>query len=173
MADRVIQVGDDAYGSGVFHPIPIGARLRVSVFDIEETVTGPNSKKPGSPQFVFTAKVVEDYEFSGVDPDTGVSYTENAKGREIRYNYISLDPAAAGAWALVAFAEAVGWKTAKGEGVTVPENLKTVLGTEFIAKIGQSNGQDGNVYNRVTGYQKAKVGGGGVPETKPKGWGDL
>jgi len=169
---RVIAVGDDAYGTGKFYPIPVGAKVRVSVFDIEEGVTGPNSAKPGSPQFVFTAKVVEDYEFSGVDEDTYEEFTANAKGREIRYNYISLDPDAKGAWALAAFAEAVGWPSEKGKGVEVPDNVKEVLGTEFIAKIGQNKGQDGNIYNRVTGYAKAKLGGGQPPAEK-KGWGDL
>lgn len=155
---RVITVGDDAVGSGSFEPIPVGTKLKVALFDIKEGVTGPNSKKPGSPQFEFTVKVTEDGQF---------------KGREIRYNYITLDPAAAGAWALAAFSEAVGWKVTKaeeGEGwnVELPDNLTDALGTEFIAKIGQTsnpakvNPETGKPYvnNRVTGYAKLKAGAG-------------
>lgn len=166
MTDRIIQVGDDAYGNGTFGPIPVGTKLRVSVFDIEETVTGPNAKNPGSPQFVFTAKVLDDFPFTYVDPDSGEESEQNAKGREIRYNYITLDPKAAGAWALVAFAEAVGWKTEKGKGVSVPVNLKEVQGTEFLAKIGQNKGQDGKMYNRVTGYAKVNPGTPVTPVTQ-------
>lgn len=169
---RVIAVNADAYGNGKFYPIPVGSKVRVAVFEIEETVTGPNSKVPGTPQFVFTAKVVEDFEFTAFDEDTGAEVTQNAKGREIKYNYISLDPNAAGAWALVAFADAVGWPTDKEKGVSLPDNLKEVLGTEFTAKIGQNKGQDGNVYNRVTGYSKIRAGQG-EPEPTKKGWGDL
>lgn len=157
---RVIKVGEDAFGSD-FTPIPVGSKLKVSVFDIKEGVTGPNSQNPGSPQFVFTAKVTEEGEFAG---------------REIRYNYISLDPKAKGAWALVAFAESVGWPTSKENGVELPDDLTEVLGTEFIAKIGQTTGQDGNTYNRVTGY--APLRKGGVPATPPaekaaKSWTEL
>lgn len=157
---RVIKVGESAFSSD-FTPIPVGTKLKVSVFDITEGVTGPNSQNPGSPQFVFTAKVTEEGEFAG---------------REIRYNYISLDPNAKGAWALVAFAEAVGWPTEKGQGVSVPDDLTEVLGTEFIAKIGQTTGQDGNIYNRVTGYAPLRKGGGGTPppaEKAAKSWTEL
>lgn len=178
MADRVITVGDEALGnSGSFAPIPTGTKLRVAVYDIEESVSGPNSKKPGSAQFVFNAKVTEDYTW--VDPEKG---PQNAKGRELRYNYIPLDPGAGNAWALVAFAEAVGWKvdpTAKS--VSVPGNLREVLGTEFIAKIGQTQSQKTDpatgepyVNNRVTGYAKVKSGGGGgITEPATKNWSDL
>jgi len=160
---RVIQVNPDAFGDGEFEPIPTGTKIKVAVFDIEEGVTGPNSQKPGTPQFVFTAKVTEDGPY---------------KGREIRYNYITLDPNAKGAWALVAFAEAVGWRTSKDKGVELPDDLRDVLGTEFVARIGQVNSQKVNpttgqpyVNNRVTGYQKLKAS-----DSKPKeqvGWDEL
>jgi hypothetical protein len=152
----VIQVNEKAFeGQGEYEPIPVGTKLRVSVFDIDKTVTGPNSTNPGKDQFVFTAKVTEEGAYNG---------------REIRYNYIPLYPEAGNAWSLVAFAEAVGWKTEKGKGVDVPENLKSVLGTEFLAKIGQTNSQKINpatdkpyVNNRVTGYAKLS----GKPTPKP------
>jgi hypothetical protein len=171
---RVIKVGEDAYGNGEFAPIPVGTKLKVAVYDIEESVTGPNSQKPGTPQFMFTAKVTDDFQW--VDPEKG---PQNAKGREIRYNYITLDPDAKGAWALVAFANAVGWPTK--DGVELPDNLKDVLGTEFVAKIGQTQSQKtdpntGKPYmnNRVTGYAKIKSGGGGgVTETTTPSWSEL
>jgi hypothetical protein len=141
----IIKVNEDAFG-GDFEPIPVGTKLQVSIFDIEDTVTGPNSKNPGQRQAVFTAKVTEDGQY---------------KGREIRYNYIPLYADAGNAWALVAFAEAVGWKTEKGKGVDVPDRLNGLLGVEFIAKIGQSASQKINentglpyMNNRVTGYAK-------------------
>lgn len=152
---RVIRVGDDAVSSGDFEPIPVGTKLKVALFDIEET-TVKSGENAGKPQFVFTAKVTEDGQY---------------KGREIRYNYITLDPSAKGAWALAAFAEAVGWKVTKNDGgegwnVELPDNLSDALGTEFTAKIGQTNSQKVNpntgkpyVNNRVTGYAKLKAGG--------------
>lgn len=177
MAGRVITVGEESFGNnGSFAPIPNNTKLKVSVYDIEEGVSGPNSKKPGAPQFVFNAKVTEDY--SWVDPEKG---PQNAKGRELRYNYIPLDAGAGNAWALVAFAEAVGWPVdASNKSVTVPENLREVLGTEFVAKIGQTQSQKidpetGQPYvnNRVTGYAKVKAGGGGITEPAVKSWSDL
>lgn len=162
---RSIRVGGDAVGNSDFTPIPVGTKLKVAVFDIEETVTGPNSAKPGSPQFVFTAKVTEDGEY---------------KGREIRYNYITLDPSANGAWALAAFSDAVGWPVVKDGDewdIQIPDNLSDVLGTEFIAKIGQTNSQkvDPNtgkpyVNNRVTGYAKIKAGGAPSKPTAEQTW---
>lgn len=161
----IIPVGDDAFGNGSYEPIPVGTKLRVSVFEIEKT-TVQNGDNAGQPQFVFTAKVTEDGAF---------------KGREIKYNYVPLYAAAKNAWSLVAFAEAVGWKTEKGAGVDVPDNLAEVLGTEFIAKIGQTNSQKTNpetgqpyVNNRVTGYQKVKGDGApSTPSTEPPSWGSL
>lgn len=162
---RVIKVGTEAFGNGSFEPIPVGTKLRVAVFDIKEGETGPNSKKPGSPQFEYTAKVVEDGPY---------------KGRELRYNYVPLDPEASNAWVLVAFAEAVGWKTSKEEGVEVPDDLSDVLGTEFLARIGQRTSQKidpetGKPYinNTIQGTQKIKEGGGGKPETPEDLWGTV
>jgi len=175
-ATRTIAVNKEAFGNGTFLPIPVGSKVKVSVFEIKEGVTGPNSKKPGTPQFEFTAKVTDDFEFTGVDPDTGAVLTQNARGREIRYNYIPLDENAGNAWALVAFAEAVGWEVSKETGVAVPVDLTEVLGTEFIAKIGQNKGQDGKTYNRVTGYQhlsKAPKGGSTPATPAAKSWDEL
>lgn len=169
---RIIGVGDEAFSGGEFAPIPAGTKLRVSVFDVKETVTGENSKTPGQPQFVFTAKVQDEFEW--VDPERG---PQRAKGREIRYNYIPLFKGAGNAWALVSFAEAVGWKTdSKTGNVEVPDNLSDVLGVEFIAKIGAQAGQDGKVYNRVTGYAKlgGKTSGSATAEAPAKkSWGDV
>jgi len=168
MADRVIAVGDDSFGNGEFAPIPAGTKLRVSVFDIEEGVTGPNSKNPGSPQFVYTAKVTQD--FSWVDPEKG---KQNAKGREIRYNNVPLASGVGNEWVLTSFAQAVGWKAEKGKGISVPENLKEVLGTEFTATIGHSTGNDGKVYNRITRTAPASKDGGGTETPTVKSWDQL
>lgn len=168
---RIIPVGDDAF-SGDFSPIVAGTKLKVAVFDITEGVSGPNSKTPGSPQFVYTAKVTDDTEVQFQDGKVG-----SAKGREIRYNYVTLNPNSAAAWQLTAFASAVGWEAEKGKGVSVPDNLSDVLGTEFVAKIGVQTGQDGNVYNRISGY--AKLGSStskaapAAAEQAPKSWGDV
>lgn len=155
---RVISVGNEAFQGGNFTPIPTGTKLRMSVFDIQETV----GKSSGKPQFVFTAKVTEDGEY---------------KGREIRYNYITLDGAAKNAWALVAFAEAVGWPTDKNKGVEVPDNLNDVLGTEFVGKVGISTDQNDpeKKYNRVTGYSKIGKGGATPPQPKQEAvnWGEV
>lgn len=147
---RVIKVNEEAFGND-FEPIPVGAKLKVAVFDIKEGVTGPNSKNPGSPQFEYTAKVVEDGPY---------------KGRELRYNYVPLDPNSGNAWVLVAFAEAVGWPTSKEDGVSVPDDLSDVLGTEFVARIGQSASQKTNpetgkpyINNTIRGTQKLAKGG--------------
>lgn len=164
---RSIGVDDKALeGTGDFQPIPDGAKLRVSVFDIEETKvkSGPNA---GKDQAVYTVKVVEDGEF---------------KGREVKYNYIPLFAGAKNGWVLTAFAEAVGWKVDKDTKVVeVPDNLKEVLGTEFIAKFGQVESEKINpntnkpyVNNRVTGTRKIRSGGGGITEpAEKKGWDQL
>jgi hypothetical protein len=155
---RVISVGNEAFQGGTFTPIPTGTKLRMSVFDIQETV----GKTSGKPQFVFTAKVTEEGEY---------------KGREIRYNYITLDGTAKNAWALVAFAEAVGWPTDPKKGVEVPDSLNDVLGTEFIGKVGISTDQNDpeKKYNRVTGY--TKVGGAAAKKatqpTEAVNWGEV
>lgn len=165
---RVIQVDEKALAGGDFEPIPDGTRLKVSVFDIKEGVTGPNSKKPGSAQAEFTVKVTEDGPY---------------KGREIRYNYLPLYAGAGNAWFLTAFAEAVGWDIDREtKSVSVPDDLTDVLGTEFIARIGVSTSQKINpetnkpyINNRVSGARKIK-GKGGItePSTEAKpSWGSL
>lgn len=149
---RVIAVDEKAL-SGDFEPIPDGTRLEVSVFEIKEGVTGPNSKKPGSPQAEFTVKVTEEGPY---------------KGREIRYNYLPLYAGAGNAWFLTAFAEAVGWNiNRETKEVTVPDDLSEVLGTKFIALIGTSESNKINeatgkpyVNNRVKGARKIKGTGG-------------
>jgi len=163
---RSIGVDDKALeGNGDYAPIPTDAKLRVSIFDIEET-TVKNGDNKGKPQFTYTAKVVEDGEF---------------KGREIRYNYVPLFAGAKNGWTLTAFAEAVGWKVDKEtKTVEVPDNLKEVLGTEVIAKIGQTESQKINpetnkpyINNRVTGVRKIKSGGGITEPAVKKGWDQL
>lgn len=151
---RTIAVGDKALaGSGDYEPIPDGAKLRVALFDIDEVEVrnGPNA---GKPQAEFTVKVVEDGPY---------------KGREIRYNYFPLYAGAGNEWFLVAIAEALGWPVDKdSKAVSVPDNLKDALGTEFIARIRQEESNKVNpatgkpyVNNRVNGARKIKAGGGG------------
>lgn len=164
---RSIRVGADAVSSGNFEPIPVGTKLRMAVYEISEGVTGPNSKRPGTPQFVFTAKVTEEGQY---------------KGRELKYNYVTLDPTADNAWALAAFAEAVGWPVTKIEGsddwsVEVPDNLSDVLGTEFIGRVGQTNSQKINeatgkpyVNNNVRGYAPLKAGAPAPKPTEQQTW---
>ena len=153
---RIIGVDDKALeGSGDFDPIPDGTKLRVALFDIEET-TVKSGDNAGKPQAMYTVKVVEDGPY---------------KGREVRYNYFPLFAGAKNAWVLTAFAEAVGWKVnreGENKGVELPDNLKDALGTEFIAKFGTTestkiNPETGKPYinNRVTGTRKIRAGGGG------------
>jgi hypothetical protein len=149
---RSIGVDDKALeGTGDFQPIPDGTKLRVSLYDIEETVVA-NGDNKGKPQAMYSVKVVEDGEF---------------KGREVKYNYIPLFAGAKNGWVLTSFAEAVGWKVDKDtKTVEVPDNLKDALGTEFIAKFGTTESQKINpntnkpyINNRVTGTRKIKSGG--------------
>jgi hypothetical protein len=151
---RSIGVDDKALeGSGSFEPIPDGAKLRVSLFEIEETTVKDGVNK-GKPQAMYTVKVVEDGPF---------------KGREVKYNYFPLFAGATNGWVLTAFAEAVGWKVDKDtKTVEVPDNLSDALGTEFIAKFQQVPSQKVNpetgkpyINNRVNGVRKIKSGGGG------------
>lgn len=165
---RSIGVDDKALeGTGDFQPIPNGAKLRVSVFEIEETVINKEGENKGKPQFVYTVKVTEDGEF---------------KGREVKYNYVPLFAGAKNGWVLTAFAEAVGWKVDKDtKTVEVPDNLTDVLGTEFIAKFSQRESTKLNpatnkpyINNQVSGTRKIRAGGGGITEpAEPKGWDSL
>lgn len=160
----VVQVGK--VESSTFTPIPVGTKLKVSVFDISRVPVknGPNA---GKDQLDVTVKVTEEGEYFG---------------REIRYNKLPLY-AGKGAWALTAFAEAVGWETSKdAEGhtlVDVPDNLQEVLGTEFIGKIGQNtsnkeNPETGQKYinNQLSGYAKLGTGGAKPAAAKPT-WGSV
>lgn len=164
---RVITVDEKALeSSGSYEPIPDGTKLRVTLFDIEETVVA-NGDNKGKPQAMYTAKVVEDGEF---------------KGREIKYNYVPLFAGAKNGWVLTAFAEAMGWKIDKEtKSVSVPDNLQDALGTEFIAKFGTTESQKTNpetgkpyINNRVTGVRRIK-GATGItdPAVQEKSWKDL
>lgn len=129
---RVINVGAEAVkGQGEFKLIPVGTKVKVSLYEIEETVTGPNSKKPGLPQVMYTAKVTEDGEF---------------KGRELRYNYVPLHNEGKDGWKLTAFAAALGLKVSEEGEVELPDEGEFVkyLGTEFVARVGQSPSQKVN-----------------------------
>lgn len=163
---RSISVDDKALeGTGEYQPIPEGARLRVALYDIEETVVA-NGENKGKPQAMYTVKVVEDGEF---------------KGREVKYNYVPLFAGAKNGWVLTAFAEAVGWKIDKdSKTVELPDNLKEALGTEFIAKFGQTESQKINpntnkpyINNRVTGTRKIKGAGGITEPPATKAWDQL
>ncbi|TXH08889.1 MAG: hypothetical protein E6R03_17495 [Hyphomicrobiaceae bacterium] len=164
---RSIAVDDKALeGSGDYQPIPDGTRLRVSLYDIEETVVA-NGENKGKPQAMYTVKVTEDGEF---------------KGREVRYNYVPLYAGAKNGWVLTAFAEAMGWPIDKeSKIVSIPDNLRDALGTQFIAKFGTTestkvNPETGKPYvnNRVTGTRRIK-GAGGItdPAAQQKAWKDL
>lgn len=140
---RVINVGAENVGKSEFKLIPTGTKLRVSVYEIEEGKTGPNSKYPGEAQLTYTAKVTEDGEF---------------KGRELRYNRVPLHGKGNDAWKLATFADAVGWDVDDEGNVSIPDNVTDVLGTEFLARIGQEKSQKINeatgepyVNNKVTG----------------------
>lgn len=163
---RSIGVDDKALEGGEYQPIPEGTKLRVALFDIEETTVKGGDNK-GKPQIMYTVKVTEDGEF---------------KGREVTYNYVPLFAGAKNGWVLTAFAEAVGWKIDKElKTVEVPDNVKDALGTEFIAKFGQTESQKINpntnkpyINNRVTGTRKIRAGGGGITEPAvKKGWDQL
>lgn len=154
---RTIQVNPENFGSSN-DPIPLGERLKVSVYDIDEAVvkSGDNA---GKPQLVLTVKVTEPGPY---------------QGREIRYNNIPLY-AARNAWTLVAFADAVGLKTDRDSGnVELPDNIGDLRGKEFIAKMGHRTGNDGNIYNTVAGYAKIKSGGTETQTpTTTKKWSEL
>jgi hypothetical protein len=157
---RSIGVDDKALEGGNFEPIPDGTKLRVSLFEIEET-TVQNGDNKGKPQAMYTVKVTEDGPY---------------KGREVKYNYFPLFAGAKNGWVLTSFAEAVGWKVDKDTKVVeVPDNLADALGTEFIAKFGTTkstkvNPETGQPYinNRVTGTRKIKAGAGAITEPAEK-----
>ena len=159
---RNITVGKEHFNDGEFEPIPAGTKIKVSVYDVKEGVSGPNSKYPGKAQFEWTAKVTEDGPY---------------KGREIRYNYVPLDGTVPHAWNLTQFASAVGWPADPDTGVEVPDNLNDVLGTEIVAKIGQTDPNrdpEKRVFNRVDKvFPLPKGGGGGITEKPKVSWDDL
>lgn len=162
----MIQVGDKAFGNGAFEPIPTGTRLKVSVFEFEQT-TVQNGDNKGKPQLVVTFKVTEEGAY---------------KGRELRYNNIPLYGDGKNAFVLVTFAEAVGWKTEKGSGVDVPDDFSSLLGTELSVKVGQrastkTNPETGQPYINNTAGNYAKLKAGAPVENdaaKPKmTWGNV
>src|SRR6478736_5387082 len=133
---RVINVGAEAANKGEFKLIPTGTKVRVTLYEVEETVTGPNAKVgPGKDQLVYTAKVVEEGEF---------------KGRELRYNYVPLHGLGNDGFKLVQFAEALGFPVDKEGNVEIPDagGFNEYLGTEFIARVGQQKSQK---INEATG----------------------
>ena len=164
---RTVVVDEKALEGGDYTPIPDGTKLRVSIYDIDET-TVKSGENAGKPQAVYTVKVVEEGPY---------------KGREVQYNYVPLYSGKS-AWVLTAFAEAVGWKVDReSKSVEIPDNLKEVLGTEVVAAFRTEESQKVNpetgkpyLNNRVKAVRKIRGGGEGVPggggETK-KSWGDL
>lgn len=157
---RVINVGDDAYGkNGDYKPIPTGTKALATVFAIEEVEvkSGPNA---GKPQLDLTFKI-QGGEFNG---------------REIRYQKIPLYDGP-GAWKLTTFAEAVGWKAGKGQGVEIPDNLQEVLGKPLTIKINEkAPDAQKRVFNEVGGYapaSAAEAAQGGASDTAAPSWGAL
>ncbi len=165
---RVVNVGKDAVRSNEFKLIPTGTKIRVTLYEAEETKTGPNAKVgPGKDMLVYTAKVVEDGEF---------------KGRELRFNYVPLHGEGNDGWKLTTFAEAIGLEVTPDGEVSVPEGAEwnQYLGKEFVARIGQQKSQKINeatgepyVNNTITGVAPArgdKPTGGGTPTAKVDPW---
>lgn len=165
---RVVNVGAEGLSRGEFKLIPTGTKIKVALYEVEETVTGQNAKVgPGKPQIVYTAKVTEEGEF---------------KGRELKYNYVPIHGLGADTWKLAAFAEAMGWAVSEDGAIEVPETheLSSYLGTEFVARVGQQTSQKINpetgapyVNNTISGVMplsgyKPKTGGGGAPATPEK-----
>ena len=156
---RVINVGSEAYKGGDIKPIPHGTKVQATVYAIEE-VAVKSGDNAGKPQLDVTFKVQA----------PGESYN----GREIRFQKIPLYDSPA-AWKLVTFAEAVGWKAENGKGVTIPDNLQEVLGTQLTIKVNEdAPNQKKQVFNSVGGYAKADTTGGSVPAaTAAPSWGAL
>lgn len=159
---RVINVGAENVNRGT-NLIPTGTKVRVSVYEIEEGKTGPNAKYPNEPQIVYTAKVTEEGPY---------------KGWEIRYNRVPLHNKGNDAFKLATFADAVGWDVDDEGNVSVPDNVTDALGTEFIARIGQSKSQKINpetnepyVNNTVSGtLPLSKARPKDKPVEKPVSW---
>lgn len=181
---RVLTTATENLGTGgFFPPIPTGSKLEATIFDIVEGVTGPNSKKPGTPQFNYTAKITQDFEYEAINPATGAVGRYNAAGREIRFNYVPLDATANNAWNLYAFGEAVGWKIEEGtdangkptKSIEVPDNLNDVLGTKVTIQVGVSSYEkDGETFvnNRVSRITKAGKSAA-APATQAASWDSL
>lgn len=157
-----IKVGDKAFGNGAFEPIPTGTRLRAVVFEIDQ-VKVKGGENAGKDQLQVTFKVTEEGPY---------------KGRELRYNNVPLYDGKS-AFVLVTFAEAVGWKVSKEEGIEVPDNLNSVLGTEISVKVGQRASQKVNpetgepyINNTAGGYQKVRAQAEKPAAEKPT-WGNI
>jgi len=149
-----IKVGKEAFGNSL---IPTGLKLKMSVFDfdVQEVQSGDHQ---GDPRLQVTAKVTEDGEY---------------KGKEIRYNNIPLYSDKKTDWVLGSFAEAMGWAVDKESGdIDVPDSFQSILGTEFIGKVGQRTNQSGSTYNTVNGYAPVSAGGE-KPQPKKASWGDV
>lgn len=166
---RTVVVDEKALEQGDYTPIPDNTKLRVVIYDIDET-TVKSGDNAGKPQAMYTVKVVEDGPY---------------KGREIQYNYVPLF-SGKNAWVLTAFAEAVGWKVDReAKSVEIPDNLKDVLGTEVIASFRTEESTKVNpntdkpyINNRVKAVRKIRAGGGGdVPggggDSTKKSWTEL
>jgi Protein of unknown function (DUF669). len=156
---RVINVGSESFKGGEIKPIPQGTKVQATVYAIEEVAvkTGDNA---GKPQLDVTFKVQE----------PGQPYN----GREIRFQKIPLYDNNA-AWKLVTFAEAVGWKAEDGKGVSIPDNIQEVLGTQLTIKVNEKTPDaQGRVFNEVGGYAKADTTGGSVVASNATpSWGAL
>lgn len=167
---REVVVNPDALG-GSFEPAPVGTKVIATVFDIEETVTGPNAKNAGKPQAVVTVKIQSDFKWLGSD-----GKPQSLKGREIRYNNVPLYGDGDNAWVLATFAEAVGWPVAENGAISIPDTHELgplTNGKEIVVQLGVRAKQDdpSTKYNTVNRWfgpgaatTKSPLGdGGGAP----------
>lgn len=162
---RTVTVNKDEIKSD-FELIPAKTRLKATIYEIDEKVTGPSSKNPGSEYFNYTAKITDD------------QYT----GREIKYNYVPLEPGAGAMRGLADFSRAVGWPV-EGSGSEVrfelPDDLSEVLGTEVMITVSvqksnklDENGEPylNNRVSRIESLRKAEPqSGGGITDPVKSG----
>lgn len=146
---RVVQVGQDSLGSGLFDPAPTGTKVRAVIHEIEETVVkSDDSPNKGKPQAVVTVKIIDDFTFQGSD-----GKPQNLKNREVRYNNVPLYGGGKNEWQLGAFASAVEWPVDENGNIQIPDQgeLWRDQGKEVVVQLGIRTSQsDGKQFNTVS-----------------------